>query len=48
VAGFLVASLGEGVRALRILALVIALALALAAVPGWFASRVSPALALNE
>jgi putative ABC transport system permease protein len=48
VTGFPVASLGASFRPLQILALVIVLVLAIAAIPGWFASRVSPALALNE
>jgi putative ABC transport system permease protein len=48
VTGFPVASLAASARPLEVLALVIALALALVAVPGWSASRVSPTLALNE
>jgi len=48
VTGFPVASLAASLRPLQIFALVIVAALALAAVPGWFASRVSPTLALNE
>jgi putative ABC transport system permease protein len=48
VTGFPVASLAASTRPLEVLALVIALALAIVAVPGWSASRVSPTLALNE
>jgi putative ABC transport system permease protein len=48
VTGFPVSSAGGPVRAVAILALVLAAALAIAAVPGWLASRVSPALALAE
>ena len=48
VTGFPVARLGASFRPLEILALVILLVLAIVAVPGWFASRVSPTLALNE
>lgn len=46
VTGFPVASLATGWRPLAILALVLASALAVIAVPGFSASRVSPALAL--
>ncbi|MFI5005376.1 MAG: FtsX-like permease family protein, partial [Solirubrobacterales bacterium] len=48
VTGFPVASVGASLRPLEILALVTVVVLAIAAVPGWFASRVSPILALNE
>ncbi len=48
VTGFPVASAGGALRAIEILALVLAAALAIAAVPGWIASRVSPAIALAE
>jgi putative ABC transport system permease protein len=48
VTGFPVTSLGEGSRPVEVFALVIALVLALAAVPGYRASRVSPALAFHE
>jgi putative ABC transport system permease protein len=48
VTGFPVATLGATMRPLETFALVIAAVLALAAVPGWLASRVSPALAFNE
>jgi putative ABC transport system permease protein len=48
VTGFPLATSLTGVRPLEIFALVVALALAIAAVPGWFASRVSPALALEK
>ena len=48
VTGFPVASLGADCRPLEIFALVIVVVLAIVAVPGWFASRVSPALALHE
>ena len=44
---FPVASLGAEPRPLEIFALVIAVVLAIVAVPGWFASRVSPTLALQ-
>ena len=48
VTGFPVASLAASLRPLEIFALVIAVVLALSALPGWLASRVSPTLALNE
>jgi putative ABC transport system permease protein len=48
VTGFPVAGLGASLRPLEIFALVVAVVLAIAAVPGWLASRVSPILALNE
>ena len=46
--GFPIVTLTAGLRPLELLALVIALVLALVAVPGWLASRVSPTLALEE
>ena len=48
VTGFPVAGAGASVRPLVIFAVVLAAALALAAIPGWAASKVSPALALAE
>ena len=48
VTGFPVARLGASLRPLEIIALVIVLVLAIVRVPGWFASRVSPTLALHE
>ncbi len=48
VTGFPLARSLTGLRPLEILALVVGLALALVAVPGWFASRVAPSLALEE
>jgi putative ABC transport system permease protein len=48
VTGFPVSSAGGAVRAIEILVLVLAAALAIVAIPGWLASRVSPALALAE
>ncbi len=48
VTGFPVATVAASWRPLEILALVIAVVLALAAVPAWFASRVPPALALED
>jgi putative ABC transport system permease protein len=48
VTGFPVSSAGGGIRAVEILAVVLAAALAIVAIPGWLASRVSPALALAE
>jgi putative ABC transport system permease protein len=48
VTGFPLARSLTGVRPLEILALVVGLALVIVAVPGWFASRVAPALALEE
>ncbi|HEX3692651.1 MAG TPA: FtsX-like permease family protein [Solirubrobacteraceae bacterium] len=48
VTGFPVASAGASLRPLEILALVLASALALVALPAWSASTVSPALALAE
>ncbi len=48
VTGFPVASLSASPRPVEILALLIAAVLAIVALPAWFASRVSPTLALNE
>jgi putative ABC transport system permease protein len=48
VTGFPVARVAAGARPLEIFALVLAAALTLVAVPGWLASRVPPALALEE
>jgi putative ABC transport system permease protein len=48
VTGFPVATLGASFRPLEIFVLAIAAVLALAAIPGWLASRVSPALAFDE
>ena len=48
VTGFPVASLAASRRPFEIIALVIAIALIVAAIPGWSASRVSPTLALDE
>ena len=48
VTGFPVASFGRGLRPLEIFVLVMVVALAIAAIPGWLASRVSPTLALHE
>jgi putative ABC transport system permease protein len=48
VTGFPVARIATGARPFEIFALVLAAALAIVAVPGWVASRVSPALALEE
>jgi putative ABC transport system permease protein len=48
VTGFPVASFATSRRPLEIFALVIACVLAITAIPGWFASRVSPILALDE
>jgi putative ABC transport system permease protein len=48
VTGFPLVRLGASFRPLEVLVLVIVVVLAIAAVPGWFASRVSPTLALNE
>jgi len=48
VTGFPVASLAASLRPLEIFAFVIAVVLALVTIPGWFASRVSPMLALND
>jgi putative ABC transport system permease protein len=46
--GLPVASIAASPRPLEIVALVIAIVLVIATVPGWFASRVSPMLALDE
>jgi putative ABC transport system permease protein len=48
VTGFPVSNLAAGRRPFEILALVALAVLAVVAVPGWFAARVSPALALEE
>jgi putative ABC transport system permease protein len=48
VTGFPVSSAATAARPLEVFAVVLAAALALAAVPGWMASRVPPALALRE
>jgi putative ABC transport system permease protein len=48
VTAFPVASAAASARPLEVLALVLGVALVIVAVPGWFASRVSPALALRE
>jgi putative ABC transport system permease protein len=48
VTGFPLASIVTGGRPLQIFALVLAIALTVMAIPGWFASRVSPALALEN
>jgi putative ABC transport system permease protein len=48
VTGFPVARFGASLRPLEILALTIAVVLAIAAVPGWLASRVSPTLAFGD
>jgi putative ABC transport system permease protein len=48
VTGFPVASAATAVRPLEVFGVVLAAALALAAIPGWMASRVPPALALRE
>ena len=48
VTGFPLAHLATGARPFEILALVLAVALAIVAAPGWLASRVPPALALED
>jgi putative ABC transport system permease protein len=48
VTGFPVAGAATSARPLEVFAVVLAAALALAAIPGWMASRVPPALALRE
>lgn len=48
VTGFPLAHLATGARPVEIFAFVLALALAIVATPGWFASRVPPALALAD
>jgi putative ABC transport system permease protein len=48
VTGFPVARLGASLRPLEILAIVAAATLAIASVPGWIASRVSPTVAFDE
>jgi len=48
VTGFPLAGIVPGARPLEILALVVAVVLMMVAAPGWFASRVPPALALED
>ena len=48
VTGFPLASIITGTRPLEVFALVLVLALAIMAIPGWLASRVSPGLALEN
>jgi putative ABC transport system permease protein len=48
VTGFPLAHLATGARPLEIFVFVLALAIAIVATPGWLASRVSPALALED
>lgn len=48
VTGFPVASFATGRRPIEIFLLVVAVVLVVAAIPGWFASRVLPTLALDE
>jgi putative ABC transport system permease protein len=48
VTGFPLARIATGARPLEIFVLVLVLALALVAAPGWLASRVPPALALED
>jgi putative ABC transport system permease protein len=48
VTGFPLSHLATGARPLEIFAVVLVVALALVAAPGWMASRVSPALALED
>jgi putative ABC transport system permease protein len=48
VTAFPLASLGTGARPVEIFAFVIVVVLTIVAVPGWFASRVSPTLAFSE
>jgi putative ABC transport system permease protein len=48
VTGFPVANLGAGLRPPEIFLIVLALVLAIVAIPGYMASRVSPTLAFNE
>jgi putative ABC transport system permease protein len=48
VTGFPLARIATGARPLEIFVLVLVLALAIVAAPGWLASRVSPALALED
>ncbi len=48
VTGFPVARIATGARPFEIFALVLGAAFAIVAVPGWLASRVPPALALEE
>jgi putative ABC transport system permease protein len=48
VTGFPLSTLAAGLRPFELLVLVIAIVLALVAVPGWLAARVSPTVALEE
>jgi putative ABC transport system permease protein len=48
VTGFPLSHLATGTRPIEIFAIVLVVALALVAAPGWMASRVSPALALED
>ncbi len=48
VTGFPVANLAGSLRPLEIIALVIVVVMAFVAIPGWWASRTSPTLALDE
>jgi ABC-type lipoprotein release transport system permease subunit len=48
VTGFPLASIITGARPLEVFALVLAIALAIMAIPGWLVSRVSPGLALES
>jgi putative ABC transport system permease protein len=48
VTGFPVINAAASIRPLEVLVLVLAAALAIVAIPGWYASRVSPALALED
>jgi putative ABC transport system permease protein len=48
VTGFPLASIITGGRAIEIFAIVLAIALAIMTIPGWFVSRVSPGLALEN
>jgi putative ABC transport system permease protein len=48
VTGFPVAGAASGFRPLEIFILVVAVVLAIVAIPGWLASRVPARLALNE
>ena len=48
VTGFPLASIVTGGRPIEIFALVLAIALAIVAIPGWLVSRVSPGLALEN
>jgi putative ABC transport system permease protein len=48
ITGFPVAGLGASPRPIELLAVVVGVALVIVALPGWFASRVSPTLAFHE